>query len=553
MYNYRLCLEYLTQKSDSWLFWLQPIICNRFEEFDETKHENLLIIDPVKSDFKLDDNFFNAVPDLVSGLKQLETQFAKIHRLSDFVGIFQNTSLIEAQKYVEEHSKDLGIKNPFQMLIRIEKIPPSKELEAKWAQVIFYKAIYLYLHDEDRYQRFDADIALVYCVWQLYNLLKKLWSESGSDLYRYELAKSYIALDEILSNDTFYHSIYMLWHYGIWNDQDQKKAHDLTNPIIRERLRLSMVLKENQDQNNNVSGIIREKPIDAPFCFQWKRPKRWKKETVKIHPRFSKNGSKTVCRLIKYWLLPRYDIGASLRLAINLAQDRKCKPIKSILSIIFILIIASLFLLCHNLPIINTTAGLLAEVALPIIFVLAFINLDRECLFEILLPRLFGGIVIGYLAFTISKDGWRLPMLFCCQYGSDGFHWQSPIGWWLLVLILFSIVFAIFYFYKEAFVYTNDRNSALFRTLPVMIWTFWMAISIGAWVCEFASPIFDDIKPLGLQGPLFKWNLYGFLGKPIPIIPLLTFVTLSVITGIIVQIIWEDKPVTASIWSREER
>lgn len=71
--------------------------------------------------------------------------------------------------------------------------------------------------------------------------------------------------------------------------------------------------------------------------------------------------------------------------------------------------------------------GLLFESIVPmiIIFYLGVMNLDPHCLLELLLPRLWGVILIGYVAFFISQDSWScqsysaielkmiLPMPFC--------------------------------------------------------------------------------------------------------------------------------------------
>jgi hypothetical protein len=77
-------------------------------------------------------------------------------------------------------------------------------------------------------------------------------------------------------------------------------------------------------------------------------------------------------------------------------------------------------------------------------------------------------------------------------------------------------------------------------------------------VCQFGGPILESIdtnpEAKGIQ-PFFNDNQYlpGIFGKRIPIPALLTFAPLALIIGIIVQIIWEEKPITATIWLPEER
>ena len=545
MSNYHLCLNW-NEKDENWLYWLQPDDV----PFDEKnrEHKSLIIAQPSETG----EAILNICPDLVVGLERLEQC-----QRADFEKIFQNSSLITAWQH-EQH-------NPFRALVRVE-IPPDKQSEGKWAQIALFKAVYTYLLRAERYRTLDADIAFVYCAWQRYNLIKAQVAKNDKAqqpiiALDYEFAMAYRALAALLEQDTFSYSFHVLWRYRLQGkNADRKgKAYNLSHPLIRERLRVSMVLskkktstQDNQKSNSNLPEV----PIDAPLCFRSKL--KWR--CTHIHPWFTKKRAKsTVRRLIRNWLLPRYSLCSAAYLAIKLTQSKMwwVRFVRFLIAFglpIVLFVLVAMFTE-DSFGFAQNAIALILQGIGPTILFITLLCIDKHSILHILLPRLCGGIFGGYLSLTIAQEAWLLVTFFCSPQGENNTY---LLKWpYALLLIVFSILLALIYFINEAFVYTNDWRQALRRASVVLIWAVVVAVSLGAWDCQFGAPILESIdidqEAEGFQPLVFKPILPGILKRPIPIPALLTFAPLALLIGIMVQIIWEEKPITATVWSLEER
>lgn len=537
MSKYRIRLE-RNRIHNYWLYWLQP----DNDRFEEQRHSRLVIarVSPSVSELSWLESISS---DLISRLEGMEQHFTRKRQRAIFEQIFQNASFISSQ--TEKSS------NPFRSFVSIEEIRPSEERQAKWAQMAMFKAVYVYLTQQQRYQMFDAEIAVVYCMWQCYNLLKELILSTMSqppahDILNYEFARSYMNLAELLEQDTFSYAFYMLWHYGSW--EGDEKAINLSHSLIRERLRLSMVLSKGQEGQNSE---VREGPIGAPFCFASRRPWIWTLKKIRIHPRFRDGEARvTIRRLVRYWLLHRYDLGAAYRLAFGMTQRPDwLRTIGAVASIVAsILVFFVFYFLTGNSCFADRVFASFLQGLLPCVVVLALFSLDWHCFFELLLPRLCAGISMGYLAFFISQEGWILTSLFCRRYGWQDFYKFHLTSLPFVLFFAFSISLVFLYFFKEASVYTNDRWKAIWRAFVVLGWGIVVSLSLGVWVCQLGGPILRSID----STVIFVDNLPGLL-NPIPTPALLTFAPLALVVGIIVQIIWEEKPITATVWVPEER
>ncbi len=245
------------------------------------------------------------VPDIVAGLRRIEERSGEdipekaLLQRSDFERVFHNDSLL----------REKGSNNLFGAFVRFDPGEDAPE-SFPWARLALFKALYLYLEQDERYRFMDASIAFVYCAWQRYNLIKVLRSsqpsEAGANPIDSEFTSAYRALMELLARDAFSYAFYVLWRSG-WRDGGN--AEDLAEPLIRERFELSLILAPDSVPLPNPKAY--EVPHDAPLCFR--KNMDWRQ--VCLYEPFSTQWRPTVRRLIRDRLLPRYNLLAAVRLA----------------------------------------------------------------------------------------------------------------------------------------------------------------------------------------------------------------------------------------------
>jgi len=573
----RLDWEIITQ---SWRFWLQP----NNAQFDQEKHKHLLLA----CSNEQNENLLTIVPDIVAGLRRIEEKTevnraredkhrcstrtpststdreAELQR-SDFERVFSNASLKQALE------KDPG--NPFSAFARIapgESAPPS----LPWAQVVLFKALYLYLLQDERYRFIDAHIAFVYCAWQRYNLIKKLHQSLPSasqsppqpqraDLRAHEFVSAYRALAELLAQEEFSYAFYALWCYG----RREEGAEELSPPLIRERFELSLVLESPPLPEETKEP--REKPHNAPLCFR--TSENWSQ--VGLYPPFRKQWRPTVHRLIRDRLLPRYNVPAAVRLAArcqgpaNKAVWRMGVGGVAALGLFFTLfplvwryLYASpswreclAWAIVSAPPLLNTVldhylqgtngwSESLPFIPILLLLVIALLFLEWGSLPILFFPRLWGGMVIGYLPLMFNDSTWWIVRGFIPPAGSLG-------GLLLLWTVLVSI--AAFYLFYEASAAVGDAKEACRRSLIVLAWSLLVSLAVGILFSLLAAPIYVHEREDSL-GPLSP-ELFPHTSSPVSIPALLVFAPIALFIGIVLQFIWEEKPVTATIWPTPER
>ncbi len=141
-------------------------------------------------------------------------------------------------------------------------------------------------------------------------------------------------------------------------------------------------------------------------------------------------------------------------------------------------------------------------------------------LFRVLLPRLLAGIFAGYVALIFTEDVWLAAEKLA----------DEPA---MIVLCFFAVVFSYLFLLNEIRNTLQNNYKILIRSVTVLLIGLIEASIIGLALCD----LFSIGIGTGLGG------LPGIFGRVYPNFILLT-APLSLMIGIFVQIIWDDKPIS---------
>lgn len=371
-------------------------------------------------------------------------------------------------------------------------------------------------------------------------------------------------------------------------------------PMLRERMRSSLPLIPKQDKtskrnlveqnaSNHYEGIG-EQEIDVfslKAAFFWKDPDKkesnwkilgWIRKTFKIenqtpiyqldwknlvlHPVFEikkqdeSTGRQAIRRLISDWLLPRYDFDSAVQFAQLLKKNQTGKHRFSYYGAM--LWGAILFLLIFLIsPLVNwiwisditdlsikclRSIGIGIEWFLIVITVLLVRGkIDHSILPYFLLPRIAGGVMVGYLALILSEDSYRLFEFFI----DEKEVYITVISIALLWASVLALGYAYLYFDALPFVGVSQRKLASHRAFQGLLATLTLAMFLGLLILAIASQMYlgdyFTSASLTILGPLglIDWQTY------------VIFVPIALFSGLITQFIFEEKTVTTSVWSPE--
>jgi hypothetical protein len=91
----------------------------------------------------------------------------------------------------------------------------------------------------------------------------------------------------------------------------------------------------------------------------------------------------------------------------------------------------------------------------------------------------------------------------------------------------------------------------------VTVWATVQAVFIGFLLILFSTPVYRqlNITTSSTVADALSADMVTILliNKQFPLTALLTFAPISLLLGIILQILWEEKPITASVWLPESR
>jgi len=165
-------------------------------------------------------------------------------------------------------------------------------------------------------------------------------------------------------------------------------------------------------------------------------------------------------------------------------------------------------------------------IVLFMFFLIDFISKRKTTLyFKLLIPRLLGGIFIGYFPILIGEEVWS----FVKEVNAfEGFF-----------IVILSSVFCLYYLFTELNNVVKDIRVAFFRSIRIWLIGLIESFLIGIFIQDlFARAFVKTLTNYSLIMP------NGLLGGNIYPKVLLIYFPLALFIGIFVQLIWEDKPIT---------
>lgn len=366
-----------------------------------------------------------------------------------------------------------------------------------------------------------------------------------------------------------------------WSDNNAEKSLAGNQPIYIP-VDSTDINKEGSDETWKHGEALINHVIS--YRFDWKE--------VRLHPVFTERKFLGLWpfthKLIASWLLPRYDFSGAFHLARMLGQDQlpsRQSPLQMEKSLLIwgSVLILVMFLLgqipamaarwaagnslgcagqtlnCdpyqqayNQIPWLWNPCVLIIGVIL-VLGVLFFavcqlrrqLHLDRQMIPYLLLPRLLGGITVGYAAIVLEGDSITLKNAF--------FAGRTDLWGWLLVLLLFVSVSLVsnWYFYHEAQARVQSEVIAKQRSLALFFITLIASFSIGLFAVSLTTAM-EWQQEACQESILFACRQQGpFLIGPVGVIDLrqlVVFASLAMLTGLISQFLFEEKAITASIW-----
>lgn len=260
----------------------------------------------------------------------------------------------------------------------------------------------------------------------------------------------------------------------------------------------------------------------------------------------------------KKWFPSRYNLGTSIRLIYNLNHKNPKTKITSLFKqitcfnlfaflisflsiIIFAVLIFSFFHLYDDLR--SVLPWFWAEFdcnaytfsrafILYCLYPIAILAILLPSIRVILLPRLIGGIMVGYL-FLISSD--RM-VAFALQ--------TTPYD--VALISALSIVLSFFFLrFEVQRRIGSDHRDLWQRTLSVFSLGFIESTILGLFTLELFSKIFKNFLAGQIRDYFSKTtDFIGPLGGTLYPKVIMLYIPLALLVGIIIQLFWEEKPIS---------
>lgn len=443
------------------------------------------------------------------------------------------------------------------------------------SQAILYHALYLYLSDQPDPSRFSR--ARLFCAWQWYNFVKPLNNEVSTSALdkkekrqlNIEISEAYYQLYQLLEDPANTIALHWMQKLTGW----KFKGSDTT---LREKMIRSLFLEDNRSNE-----VPPHNPLNAPGLFINDDKINW--DEVKLLNPFSEpRNTGEIQRYIHSFLLPRYDFSTALKMVSLMPGKTHGKQGSAYLQFnqywhkvasyfvshpIFTTILFAVFVLIsiilgtkmvlsrdlaltyptHCLFLVNLLQVVIASLPAMVIIIPVGINIIAY----LSLPRLLGGIIVGYLALIFQErpDGisnifWRNSMLTSSFAVSDLFR--------VIPLLLVVFGFGLMYIYFDIRPVVQESKLAFRRARFTLLIAVTMSALFGligsaaSTAMVFSDPLavntFDYYRQWYFLGPVgwVDWRQY------------IIHIPLALLTGFVTQFIFEDKPLTAPAWSPEE-
>ena len=402
-----------------------------------------------------------------------------------------------------------------------------------------YKAIFSFLNENDREIVLDARLMLIFSLWQWLSFLKVISANyEFKELPPFlldELSFAYKAANNHFQNSDYVDSFRFIYYWV--------KSRELGSGL-NEFLIYSMVLMPSQEEGDSKKGGLEYNIPIIPAGFIDYNQFDW--GSVILHPIFKEHrpARVAVMRLVTHHALPSYDFDAALHLAHLLNTNKPMKgkhPIWLFILAIFAIIFIPVFInntvqpIDVPFPILNTLPTSLAVTTFSIILAASFWYMVKtytnELIIHLLLPRVWAGILVGYS-----------PLIF--ESGSVDITctlWETRLS--IAVLWLVMVAISWFYLYHDILPWAIDRHETRTRTVQTLGITLLLSVLIGFIVIPLSTMTYNH--PCNYCDQIL---FNGIFGK-VDIKQLLVFVPLAYITGLISQFIFEEKPLTTSVWA----
>lgn len=477
---------------------------------------------------------------------------------------------------------------------------------------LFWKGIFYYFYQDDRWKTYNARFAYLVSAWQWFHLaryLSQLWLQARSTNQKNILIEGYVhwlnndlieatrVLQSLIQDPDFRYAVQLLVNRMDGNNREQQSQLN-----EGERLLYGMILEPAKAQPDDPARWMNDNPFrkiggNSPIRLSFsdsskvidygkvihnpvvsRQPMQW--EMNRLHPVFMVsedwNLQSFVRLMIGSWMLPRYDFSGAFHLAMLLRSNdtgmAKTSPHPSsthsqpgmrpsaindwtiiLGAIALCLIIGSPWFVqkLAKYPIgIPSISGLI--LLLMVLSFGSFIwrRLDHKVYQYLLLPRLLGGIVVGYIGLVLSADAIVLKnALFANCAQQTGFCELGiflTIFLWVIVLLIGG-----WYFYYESLARVKDESIAKKRSFRLLIITAAASTLIGLFAVslttamEWQADWCANIQVF--RCPTQGWFFIGPIGL-IDARQLFVFIPLAMLTGFISQFLFEDKPITSSVW-----
>ncbi len=508
----------------------------RDERFISQAREFLPRIETEKSFFPTHE----AVNIFQHGLTKLEQKFVEEKLMHEFQVRFDDRRIISLRRghnFLYTEDSDLTI-NPWENFL---------------AAYTAYKGLHEFLTIHEKFEMLHARTAHLYTCWQAFNIVKEIYlrfQASGKhhkliEPVREEFKSNYRALRELLDDHRFSYGAELI---GSWLDAG-------SNLPMTERLRLSMILTE-ESTSQTINIRI---PLEAPGIRLGSRETNksgvdW--TNIKLHPALvnklhenwisqRQQERAAINRLIRDWLVPRYDLVTPLHLAAMLKRERKTpfaqahararspKPLWSFFGPLLAFGVA--ILLNYIIAPSQSQRILVPWIALAGMVIIYVKSFDLGLLAHLALPRILGGIGAGYFVLIIEDNDIAQAI-----WGDDLLpQWSNSGPFWLLAGV--AIVASAVYFYIDAQRIVINQWEAARRAAMVLAMVVILALGVGLAAVALSTAAYEPETKCFLMGPFGKVNLAQYLA----------FAPLAMLAGLILQFIWQDRSASSAVGTPE--
>jgi hypothetical protein len=183
---------------------------------------------------------------------------------------------------------------------------------------------------------------------------------------------------------------------------------------------------------------------------------------------------------------------------------------------------------------------ILAYSAVVIVIPALYFWLRQIEFIKLLIPRMVGTIALGYSALIITEESWVFSLSYY-DYANSGVKL-----WEYLAIIVAALLISFLYLLNEIAGGVKDRGLALKRASSLFCYGAVQSFAVGLVLFDF----FADGMTYAPIEEMRIWHEVTKMRSPVGHIyplPLILYASLALVIGILLQMLWEDKPITEKI------